>query len=301
MKTSLAQRLRIGERERFMLLLVSPAVLVLLLFQIVPIAIGANASFRDWMLNNPKKTWVGLQHYISVLTDPAFIKIVLPNTFMFMFSSVAISLALGLALAVTLNRPFRGQSLVQTMLLLPLMIAPVIAAIMVRWMFNDQFGIVNVVFEAIGLEPRAWLAERWTAFGIILLTDVWLWTPWFTLLLLAGLQSLPKEPFEAAAIDGTTRWRVFRYLTVPMLHPVILVCVVIRAIDAFRVFDIVWTLTGGGPARQTEMFSQYAYQSAFVYLNFGRGSAAAIIGGAIILIVGMILYKFLDRVSKVSA
>ncbi len=301
MKISLAQKWRIGERERFMLMLVSPAVLVLLFFQIVPIAIGANASFRDWMLNNPKKTWVGLQHYISVLTDPAFLKIVLPNTFMFMFSSVTISLALGLGLAVALNRPFRGQSLVQTMLLLPLMIAPVIAAIMVRWMFNDQFGIVNVVFEAIGLEPRAWLAERWTAFGIILLTDVWLWTPWFTLLLLAGLQSLPKEPFEAAAIDGTTRWRVFRYLTVPMLHPVILVCVVIRAIDAFRVFDIVWTLTGGGPARQTEMFSQYAYQSAFVYLNFGRGSAAAIIGGAIILIVGMILYKFLDRVSKVSA
>lgn len=301
MKISLAQKWRIGERERFMLMLVSPAVLVLLFFQIVPIAIGANASFRDWMLNNPKKTWVGLQHYVSVLTDPAFLKIVLPNTFMFMFSSVTISLALGLGLAVALNRPFRGQSLVQTMLLLPLMIAPVIAAIMVRWMFNDQFGIVNVVFEAIGLEPRAWLAERWTAFGIILLTDVWLWTPWFTLLLLAGLQSLPKEPFEAAAIDGTTRWRVFRYLTVPMLHPVILVCVVIRAIDAFRVFDIVWTLTGGGPARQTEMFSQYAYQSAFVYLNFGRGSAAAIIGGAIILIVGMILYKFLDRVSKVSA
>ena len=111
----------------------------------------------------------------------------------------------------------------------------------------------------MGLEGQPWLVERWSAFGIILLTDIWLWTPWFTLLLLAGLQSLPKEPFEAAAIDGTSTWRVFRHLTLPMLRPVIVVCVVIRAIDAFRTFDIVWTLTGGGPGRSTELFSLYAY------------------------------------------
>ena len=131
------------------------------------------------------------------------------------------------------------------------MVAPVIAAIMMRWMFNDQFGIVNVVLEAIGIEGQPWMAQRWSAFAVILLTDIWLWTPWFMLLLLAGLQSLPREPFEAAAIDGTTPWRVFRYLTLPMLSPVIVVCVVIRSIDAFRTFDIVWTLTGGGPARST--------------------------------------------------
>ena len=141
---------------------------------------------------------------------------------------------------------------------------------------------------------------RWSAFSIILLTDIWLWTPWFTILLLAGLQSLPKDPFEAAAIDGTTRWRVFRYLTLPMLRPVIVVCIVIRTIDAFRTFDIVWTLTGGGPARQTELFSLYAYEQAFIFLNFGRGSAAALIGAVIILILGMTMYRLLNRVSEVS-
>jgi multiple sugar transport system permease protein len=197
-----------------------------------------------------------------------------------------------------LNRPFRGQKLVQTILLVPLMVAPVVAAIMIRWMFNDQFGIVNVVLEAIGLEGQPWLVQRWSAFGIILLTDVWLWTPWFTLLLLAGLQSLPKEPFEAAAIDGTTTWRVFRYLTLPMLRPVIVVCVVIRAIDAFRTFDIVWTLTGGGPGRTTELFSLYAYVHAFLNLDLGRGSAAAIIGGLIILVIGVALYRLVDRIAK---
>ena len=173
------------------------------------------------------------------------------------------------------------------MLLVPLMVAPVIAAIMMRWMFNDQFGIVNAVLEGLGLEGQPWLVERWSAFGIIVLTDIWLWTPWFTLLLLAGLQSLPREPFEAAAIDGTSTWRVFSHLTLPMLRPVIVVCVVIRAIDAFRTFDIVWTLTGGGPGRSTELFSLYAYVLAFLNLDFGRGSAAAIIGGLIILVVGV--------------
>jgi multiple sugar transport system permease protein len=224
--------------------------------------------------------------------------VVLPNTFLFMIVSVLGALVLGLALALLLNRPFAGQKLVQTVLLVPLMVAPVIAAIMLRWMFNDQFGIVNAVLEGLGLEGQPWLVVRWTAFGVILMTDIWLWTPWYTLLLLAGLQSLPREPFEAAAIDGTSTWRVFRYLTLPMLRPVIVVCVVIRAIDAFRTFDIVWTLTGGGPGRSTELFSLYAYVLAFLNLDLGRGSAAAIIGGLIILVVGAALYRLTDRIAK---
>jgi len=214
--------------------------------------------------------------------------------------AMAGALILGLCLALLLNRPFKGQKLVQTVLLLPLMVAPVIAAIMLRWMFNDQFGIVNVMLEAIGIEGRSWFTDRWSAFAVIVMTDIWLWTPWFTLLLLAGLQSLPREPFEAAAIDGATRWRVFRYLTLPMLRPVIVVCVVIRAIDAFRTFDIVWTLTGGGPARSTELFSLYAYEHAFLNLNFGRGSAAAIVGALIIVALGLVLYRILDRAVEVS-
>src|SRR5882672_10036823 len=237
MKALEHSRRRFGEQERFMLLLIAPAALLMTLFQVVPIAIGANASFRDWALNNPKKTWVGLSHYVDVITDPAFLQVVLPNTFLFMILSVGGALTIGLGLALGLNRGFRGQKLVQTVLLLPLMVAPVIAAIMMRWMFNDQFGIVNAVLEGLGLEGQPWLVERWSAFGIIVLTDIWLWTPWFTLLLLAGLQSLPREPFEAAAIDGTSTWRVFSHLTLPMLRPVIVVCIVIRAIDAFRTFD----------------------------------------------------------------
>src|SRR5260221_13397224 len=200
-------RRRFGEQERFMLLLIAPAALLMALFQVVPIVIGANASFRDWALNNPKKTWVGLSHYVDVITDAAFLQVVLPNTFLFMVLSVGGALAIGLCLALVLNRGFRGQKLVQTMLLLPLMVAPVIAAIMMRWMFNDQFGIVNVVLEAVGIEGQPWMAQRWSAFAVILLTDIWLWMPWFILLLLSRLPSLSRDPFEAAAIERTTALR----------------------------------------------------------------------------------------------
>ena len=281
-----------------MVLLIAPAALLLGLFQVVPIVIGANASFRDWALYNPKKAWVGLAHYEAVITDPAFLQVVLPTPFLVRVLSVAGALALGLGLALLLNRPFRGQRIVQTVLMVPLMVAPVIAAIMMRWMFNDQFGIVNAVLEGLGFDGQPWLVERWSAFAIIVLTDIWLWTPGFTLLLLAGLQSLPREPFEAAAIDGTSTWRVFRFLTLPMLQPVIVVCVVIRAIDSFRTFDIVWTLTGGGPGRSTELFSLYAYVLAFLNLDLGRGSAAAIVGGLVILVVGIGLYRLVDRVTR---
>jgi len=283
-----------------MLLLITPAAAILLLFQVVPIVIGANASFRDWTLYDPKKTWVGLAHYGAVLTDRAFLTIVLPNTFVFMAVSVGASLVLGLALALLLNRPFRGQKVVQTVLLMPLMVAPVIAAIMLRWMFNDQFGIVNVLLEGLGFEGQPWMAQRWTAFSVVALTVKRQWTPWFTLLLLAGLQSLPREPFEAAAIDGAGRWNTFRFVTVPLLRSIIVVCAVIRAIDAFRTFDIVWTLTGGGPGRSTELFSLYAYVYAFLNLDFGKGSAAAMIGAAIILVVGLGLFRALDRLVEVS-
>ena len=289
-----------GERQRFMLLLILPAALGLALFQILPIMTGANASFRDWSLHDPKMTWVGLKHYFYVLSDGGFLGVVLPNTLFFMAASVAASLALGLGLAMILNRRFAGRAVLQTILLLPLMVAPVVAAIMIRWIFNDQFGVVNAVLDLVGLPGQAWLAQRWSAFAVILFADVWLWTPWFALLLLAGLQSLPREPFEAAAIDGASPWRVFRYLTLPMLRPVMVVCIVIRAIDAFRTFDIVWTITAGGPARSTELFSVYAYMEAFQAMNFARGSAAAMIGAAIIVVLAMVIFRVLNRWVEVS-
>jgi multiple sugar transport system permease protein len=283
-----------------MLALILPALLILFSFQIVPILIGANASFRVYPLFHPTKTWVGLTNYIRILTDPLFYGTVLPNTFLFMICSVIGGLVAGLALAMMLNRHFRGARLVRTVILLPLMIAPVVAAIMITWMFNDQFGIVNVVWQALGFEPVVWFLYRWTSMAIVVLTDIWLWTPWFAIILLAGLQSIPFEPREAAMIDGAGPWLIFWKVTLPLLRPVLMVCIVIRSIDAFRVFDIAWVITKGEPARSTEVFSIYAYKQAFIYLNFDQGSAAAIVGAIIIMIVGGVLYWGLSRLLEVS-
>lgn len=283
-----------------MLLLIAPAATVLILFQIVPIVIGANASFRDWQLFNPAKTWIGFTHYAYVLTDPVFLRVVLPNTFLLMILSVTISLICGMALAHYLNRNFAGQWLIQTIILLPQMIAPVIAGMMMRWTFNDQFGVVAAFLGWLGFGQISWLAERWPSFCIIVFTDAWIWTPWFALILLAGLRSLPHEPFEAAQIDAAGAWRTFTHVTVPMLRPVIAVCILIRSIDAFRTFDIVWILTGGGPARSTEVFSIYTYIETFENLDFGRGSAAAIIGAFIILVVAGAMYLMVGRITEVS-
>jgi multiple sugar transport system permease protein len=291
---------RFGERERFMLALILPAVTILIAFQIVPILIGANASFRNYSLFNPQKTFVGFANYRRILSDPLFFGIVLPNTFVFMVASVSGGLLAGLTLAMMLNRRFLGERLVRTAILLPLMVAPVVAAIMITWMFNDQFGIANVIMQALGFEPVPWMISRWTAMTVVIMTDIWLWTPWFTILILAALQSLPLEPHEAARIDGANAWQVFRNITLPLLRPVLMVCIVIRTIDAFRVFDIVWTITKGGPARSTEVFSIYAYKQAFVYLNFDMGSAASLIGAVIIMGVGGVLYKVLNYLVEVS-
>ena len=289
-----------NEKTRFTLLLLAPSATLLILFQILPIIIGANASFRDWRLYDPQKTWVGLDHYIYILTDPVFLKLVLPNTLLLMLFSVSIGLCLGLALAHLMNRHFFGHTVIQTIILLPLMVAPVIASMMMRWIFNDQFGVVAAVMEALGFGSIAWLSDRWPSFAIIVLTDVWLWTPWFTLILLAGLRSLPKEPYEAAAIDAAGKWRVFTHITLPMMRSVMAVCIVIRSIDCFRTFDQVWIITGGGPARQTEVFSIYAYTEAFVFMDFARGTAAALIGAVIIGIIGWAMYKSLNRFMEVS-
>ena len=283
-----------------MLLLIAPAAFVLVCFQIIPILVGMNASFRDWSLVNPLKTWVGLSQYVAVFTDPVFLKVVLPNTFILMVTSVSVSLVLGLVLASLLNKPFFGRPVLRTIILLPLTIAPVITATMIRWSFNDQFGVITTLLAYLGAPDIAWLSDRWPSFALVILTDIWIWAPWFTIILLAALQGLPPEQFEAAKIDAATPWRTFIHVTLPMLRPVIVVCVLIRSIDAFRTFDQVWILTGGGPARSTEVFSVYVYVQAFINLDFGRGAAAAGVGAIIMLFVGIGLYRLVNSTMERS-
>lgn len=176
------------------------------------------------------------------------------------------------------------------------MVAPLVSGLMFAWMFNDQFGIVNFILQTIGIQPIAWLSKVSTAFFVILLADVWTWTPWFVIIIFAALQNMPKEPLEAALLDGAGGWKIFRYIMLPMLLPVIAVTVILRSFDAFRVFDVVWAVTGGGPGRGTETFSVYAVKEAFHFMKFGTSAAAANLGALLQVTYGLVFYKLIHSV-----
>jgi multiple sugar transport system permease protein len=167
---------------------------------------------------------------------------------------------------------------------------------MFYWMFHSEFGLVNQLLAAGGLPGVLWFNRPWTAFGVIVLADVWTWTPWFVLIIYSGLQTLPPEPFEAARIDGASVWQVFRSITVPLLYPVLSITLLIRSFDAFRVFDVIWTMTGGGPGNATETFGTFVYRLGYLTVNYSEGAAAALIGAVIIVVVGVLVYGTFARV-----
>jgi multiple sugar transport system permease protein len=256
-------------------------------------SVGGPGSLRAPWPRVEEHPFIGLRNFQRILSDAQFLWVVLPNTFFFMLASVAGGVVLGLAIAMLLKQPFPGRTLVRTLIVFPLMVAPVVASIMIAWIFNDQFGVANAIVTTLGFPPVAWLVKPWLSLCIVVLTDIWLQTPFYVIIILAALETLPRDPFEAA-------WQIFRNVTLPLLRPVLLVAIVIRSIDAFRVFDTVWTITKGEPGRMTEVFSIYAYKEAFVFLNLDRGAAASLIGAVIIMVVGIVLYWGLRRVTEVS-
>lgn len=270
--------------------------LAMLLFQIVPIAHGVAISVQNFSIWNPEPAFVGLRNYVRVLTNPLFYRYALPNTFLFLALAVGLELVLGLAIALLINRRFRGQTVVKTLLLFPLLVAPVVAGLMFYWMFHSEFGLVNQILRAIGLPGVLWFNQPATAFGIIVLADVWTWTPWFVLIIYSGLQSLPAEPFEAARIDGANAWSTFWWITLPLLYPILSIILLIRSFDAFRVFDVVWTMTGGGPGNTTETFGTFVYRLGYLTVNYSEGAAAAMVGAVIITVVGIVVYGTFARV-----
>jgi multiple sugar transport system permease protein len=276
--------------------LIGLSVAVMLLFQVIPMAHGVLISLRHFSPWNPEGSFAGAYNYVRVLTNPLFYRYALPNTFLFLILAVTVEVSLGLAIALLINRRFPGERVVKTLLVLPLLVAPVVAGLMFYWMFHADFGLVNGLLNAIGVPGVLWFNRPWTAFGVILLADVWTYTPWFILIIYSGLQTLPPEPFEAARIDGADAWNILRRITVPLLYPVLSVTVLIRSFDAFRVFDIVWTLTGGGPGNATETFGTFVYRIGYLTVNYGEGAAAAMVGAVIIMLAGIVVYGTFSRV-----
>jgi multiple sugar transport system permease protein len=285
------------ERDRpFQLQLITLSVLALVIFQGLPIVHGIWISFHNFTPWNPEGEFVGFRNFGRVLANPLFYRAALPNTFLFLVLAVGLEVIGGLGVALLINRPFPGARLVRTLLLFPLLVAPVVAGLMFYWMFHSEFGLVNQLLAALGLPGVLWFNRPWTAFGVIVLADVWTWTPWFILIIYSGLQTLPPEPFEAARLDGASAWQIFRWITVPLLYPVLYITLLIRSFDAFRVFDVIWTMTGGGPGNATETFGTFVYRLGYLTVNYSEGAAAALLGAAVTIAVGVAVYGTFARV-----
>ena len=268
------------EEARLAWALVLPAVGAILLVALFPLVWTAWESVHLHNLQMPwlGRPYVGLANYIEALRDPRFWG-ALGHTAFFAVTSVGLELVLGLWLALAMNRAFRGRGLVRAAILIPWAIPTVVSALLWRFLFEGQSGVVNAVLVRLGVlrEPLVWFIEANTAWVPVILSDVWKTTPFVALLLLAGLQNIDASLYEAARIDGASAWRQFRFVTLPLLKPAILVALIFRTLDAFRVFDLIYALTGGGPGSSTEPIALYTFNALLQNLRFGYGSALSVI------------------------
>ncbi|HMA35536.1 MAG TPA: sugar ABC transporter permease [Chloroflexia bacterium] len=280
------------------LILLAPMVLMLLLVVGYPLIDSLWLSLHRANLASPEQgqPFIYLGNYIHAFGQPAF-WYAIQRTLYFTVISVAIELGLGLLFAVLLNERFRGNLGARLAMILPWALLTVSNGVLWAWILNPTYGIFNATLVNLGVlqAPKSWLSDTFWTMNMIILADVWKTVPNMTLLLLAGLQPISADLYEAADVDGATRWQKFTGITLPLLRPVILVAVALRTIGAFRVFDIIYVLTGnGGPADSTKVISFYDYDQAFHYLFFGYGAAISWLITAFMLVL-IVLYTRLLR------
>lgn len=276
--------------------LVLPALLTIILVALFPLVwtVWESLHLDDLRMPWLGRPFVGLTNYIDAISDPRF-RGALWHTLFFAVTSVSLELVIGLWLALALNRAFRGRGLVRAAVLVPWAIPTVVSALLWRFMFEGQTGIVNAALVDLGIvrEPVVWLIHPDLAWVPVILADVWKTTPFVALLLLAGLQNIDASLYEAARIDGASAWRQFRYVTLPLLKPALLVALIFRTLDAFRVFDLVYALTGGGPGTSTEPIALYTFNALLQNLQFGYGSALSVIVFVVTFSLALVYIRFL--------
>jgi multiple sugar transport system permease protein len=279
------------------LALLAPMALVLLLVIGYPLVDSLWLSLHRANLANPEQgqPFIGLDNYIRAFGQPAF-WYEIQRTLYFTIFSVGLELGLGLLFAVLLNERFRGNLAARITMILPWALLTVANGVLWAWILNPTYGVFNALLVDLGIlqAPKSWLSDTFWTMNMIILADAWKTVPNMTLLLLAGLQPISYDLYESADVDGASRWQKFRYITLPLLRPVILVAVALRTIGAFRVFDIIYVLTGnGGPADSTKVISFYNYDQAFHYLFFGYGAAISWLITAFMIVMILIYMRLL--------
>jgi multiple sugar transport system permease protein len=280
--TALRPRRRLRMARLYPYLLVAPTLLFLVTVFLYPVLYSLYLSTRQMQLFefSTGGKFAGAANYLAAIRDP-LVWNALAQTSVFVVGAVALELGLGLLIALFLNQRLPGRRFLRAVALFPLMLTPVVLGITFRILFNYSYGIVNYALDRVGVDPVVWLASTPWAMIAVIATDVWNQTPFVTLLLLAGLQSIPEEYYEAARVDGAGATLRFLHVTLPLLAPVVFVAIFWRFVATFRVFDIVFVMTGGGPAESTETLSILVNKLAFSYGQLGYSATVA---------VGMVLF-----------
>jgi multiple sugar transport system permease protein len=280
-------------------LIAMPALLILIGI-IYPFVLAVYYSLTNYTLTRPSTRFVGFTNYERMFSDPGFWHSTVV-TFGYAIGSTGFELLLGLVIAMLLNRETRLAKILRTTLIFPMMISPVIGALIWKIMMQPSVGIMNPIMKSLGLPTLEWAALPETALISVMLIDVWIFTPFVALILLAGLRSFPQAPFEAARVDGASVWFTFRNLMLPMLVPFIIIAVVFRFMDSLKMFDVIYAMTGGGPGDALMTYQLNAYYNGYLYMRLSQGLPYAIILYIVIYIVSQILVIYWGKAQRRAA
>lgn len=259
-------------------LFILPAVLVMTAGLLYPVIEAFHLAFYDWDIGQDFEDApnVGLRHFVRMLADPDVWESVWV-TIRFGFWTITIEMALGIALALLLEKPIRGASIFRTIFILPLMVSPVVVGLIWRYLYDARIGWINYYLSFLGFDYQVWLGDAELAFFAIVFTDIWQWTPFIFIIVIAGLQALPSEVVEASRIDGANWWQQIFLVKLPMIRSILLIALLMRLIDVFRGMEVMYIMTGGGPGRATELLSLHIYNRAFDAQQLGYASAISVL------------------------
>lgn len=269
---------------------ITPAILVMLGGLLYPVIMAFYLSFYDWEIGRKlsKAPFVGMDNFVRMIWDPQVWE-VLWVTMRFGFWTISIEMILGVGLALLLEKPIRGASVFRTIFILPLMVSPVVVGLIWRYLFDARIGWINYYLGAwFGIEPQVWLGDAQLAFFAIVFTDIWQWTPFIFIIIIAGLQALPSEVVEASTIDGANWWQQVFLVKLPMIKSILVIALLMRLIDVFRGMEVMLIMTGGGPGRSTELLSLHIYNRAFDTQQLGYASAISVL--LILIVFGISMF-----------
>lgn len=284
----------LSQQKYFRFIILAPALVIVAALTIFPIFSVGYISLHKYSYIQGTKSFAGFKNFTRLLNNKFFL-VSLKNTFEFSILSTFSELVVGLGLALLFKEKFLGRKFVLPLVIMPMLLSTMVVCATWKVLYHYDYGLINYFLQNLGFEPVNWLANKTIVMFSVVLVEIWQWTPLSFLILLAGLQSIPQDIYEAAKVDGAARSRILWHITLPLLRHHLLLVILLRSIDTFRIFDKVYALTGGGPGNATETISFYIYREGFTYFHIDRAAAASVIMLFIVAAISAIYIWFLFK------